>query len=159
MSRGAGSPATGAFTGTAANAVEVSISGGILSLNRFLMTLQNKRMPLKGFTLGRDREGLRATVLLDCPEEDARRYTTVLAGLEDVKNTEAANDALEVVLLKVSGVGWKESEAAGVSAHESGGTVVASGRPADVAAWISGLEDVEDIVRLGPVARPGNGGD
>lgn len=159
MSRGAESPATGAFTGTAANTIEVSISGGILSLNRFLMSLQNKRMPLKGFTLGRDQKGLRATVLLDCPEEDARRYATFLASLEDVENIEAATDALEVVLLKVSGDGWRESEAAGVAAHESGGTIVASGRPADVAAWLSGLEDVEDVVRLGPVARPGNGGD
>ena len=36
------------------NTLEVRFTGGMLALNRFLMTLQNKRMPVAGFTLGRD---------------------------------------------------------------------------------------------------------
>ena len=54
-------------TGVALNTVEVRFTGGMLALNRLLMTLQNKRMPVAGFTLGRDGEGMRATILLDCP--------------------------------------------------------------------------------------------
>jgi hypothetical protein len=50
---------------------------------------------------------------------------------------------------------------AGITAHvtKPGGTVVASGEPEKVEAWLGSLGDeVEDIVRLGPVARPGDGG-
>lgn len=53
------------------NAVEVRLSGGMLALVRFLMTLQNKRMPVSRFTVGREDgpggEFLRITILLDCP--------------------------------------------------------------------------------------------
>jgi hypothetical protein len=42
-----------------------------------------------------------------------------------------------------------------VAAHESGGTVVASGEPEKVERFLASLgEGVEDTVRLGPVARP-----
>ena len=53
--------------------MEARLSGGMLALVRFLMTLQNKRMPVARFTVGRDRDGLRITLLLDCPPEKARR--------------------------------------------------------------------------------------
>jgi hypothetical protein len=145
---------------TSLNPIEVRLSGGMLALNRFLMTLQNKRMPVAFFTLGRDREGLRATLLLDCPPESARRYTALLSGLEDVEEIGATEETMEVALLKVGGDAWRESAAsAGIGVHEEGNTIVASGEPLVLEAWLAGIsEDLEDVVRLGPVARPGDGG-
>lgn len=142
------------------NTVEVRFSGGMLALNRLLMTLQNKRMPVAGFTLGRDNEGMRATIILDCPPEMARRYTMLLSALEDVHEAIPAEEALEIVLLKTNGESWKESAAQhGIEAHENDGTIVASGSSESIESWLSSMEDdIEDLVRLGPTARPGNGG-
>jgi hypothetical protein len=72
-------------TGATLNTVEVRLSGGILALNRFLMTLQNKRMPVAGIKVEGDAGGTDITVQLDCPEETARRYATLLESLEDVE--------------------------------------------------------------------------
>ncbi len=142
------------------NTLEVRFTGGMLGLNRLLMTLQNKRMPVAGFALGRDVDGMRATILLDCPPEMARRYTMLLSNLEDVHEAIPAEEGLEVVLLKTRGEGWKDSAARHrVEAHENAGTIVASGRPEKIEGWLSNIkDDVEDLVRLGPAARPGNGG-
>ncbi len=145
----------------ALNPIEVRISGGMLALVRFLMTLQNKRMPVAHFTVGRDTEALRVTILLDCPPESARRYLTLLSALEDVEEIEASEETMEVALLRVRDGGcWDESAArSGVVTHEDGGTVVASGEPETLETWLSEIkEDVEDVVRLGPLARPGMGG-
>jgi hypothetical protein len=140
---------------TALNPIELRLSGGLLALNRLIMTFQNKRMPVAGFTVGRDGDALRATILLDCPPETARRYAALLSGLEDVEEIEVTDETMEVALLKTSS--WREPPP-GISAHEEGGTVVASGAPERMEAWLGSLE-VEDIVRLGPVARPGDGGE
>jgi hypothetical protein len=147
-------------TDTALNPVEVRLTGGMLALNRFLMTLQNKRMPIASFTVGRDGGGMRATILLHCPPESARRYATLLSALEDVEEIEAARDTVEVALLKVRGENWRESAArAGIETHEDGETVVASGEPEKLEAWLAGMKDeLEDVVRLGPMARPGDEG-
>jgi hypothetical protein len=147
-------------TDTALNPVEVRLTGGMLALNRFLMTLQNKRMPIASFTVGRDGGGMRATILLDCPPESARRYATLLSALEDVEEIEAARGTVEVALLKVRGENWRESAArAGIETHEDGETVVASGEPEKLEAWLAGMKDeLEDVVRLGPMARPGDEG-
>ena len=141
------------------NTLEVRFTGGMLALNRFLMTLQNKRMPVAGFTLGRDDDGMRATILLDCAPEMARRYTMLLSALEDVYEVTPVDEGLEVALIKSNG-DWREAaERNGVEAHENDGTVVASGKPEELENWLSELGDgVEDIVRLGPMVRPGNGG-
>ena len=105
---------------TILNPIEVRLSGGMMALNRFLMTLQNKRMPVAFFTVGRDRGGMRATLLLDCPPETARRYTALLSGLEDVEEIEATEDTMEVALLKVGGDAWRESAAsAGIGARRN----------------------------------------
>ncbi len=146
---------------TALNPIELRLSGGMLALNRLIMTFQNKRMPVAGFTVGRDGEALRATILLDCPPETARRYAALLSGLEDVEEIELASETVEVVLLERGGDGWRETAPrAGISAHEAGATVVAAGDPEKMEAWLATLgDDVEDIVRLGPVARPGDGGE
>jgi hypothetical protein len=142
------------------NPIEVRLKGGILALNRFLMTLQNKRMPVASFTIGRDGNGMRATMLLDCPPENAQRYTALLSALEDVEEIGAANVTTEVALLKMESEAWRESAArAGIRIHEDGNTLVASGEPEKMEAWLTEVsDDLEDLVRLGPVARPGNGG-
>ena len=147
-------------TDTALNPVEVRLAGGMLALNRFLMTLQNKRMPVASFTVGRDGDGMRATILLDCPPESARRYATLLSALEDVEEIEATEETMEIALLKVRGETWKDSAArAGIWVHEDGDTVVASGEPEKLEAWLAGMKDeLEDVVRLGPMARPGDEG-
>ena len=149
-------------TDTALNPVEVRLAGGMLALNRFLMTLQNKRMPVASFTVGRDgADGMRATILLDCPPESARRYATLLSALEDVEEIEAAEETMEVALLKLRGASWRESAArAGIGIHEDGETVVASGEPEKLEIWLTEMKDeLEDVVRLGPMVRPGDGGD
>jgi hypothetical protein len=144
---------------TVLNPIEVRLSGSLLALNRLIMTFLNKRMPVAGFTVGRDAGGMRATILLDCPPETARRYAALLSSLEDVEEIELSEETVEVVLLETDGNGWRESASrAGISAHEAGGTIVASGDPEKMEAWLGSLE-VEDIVRLGPVARPGDGGE
>ena len=143
---------------TALNPIELRLSGGMLALNRLIMTFQNKRMPVAGLAVGRDAEGMRATIVLDCPPETARRYAALLSGLEDVEGLDLSGDTIEVALLETKVECWRESAArAGIEAHEEGGTVVASGDPERMEAWLGSLE-VEDIVRLGPVARPGDGG-
>ena len=147
---------TQSATGMTLNTIEVRFTGGMLALNRFLITLQNKRMPVAGFTLGREAKptGMRATIVLDCPPESALRYTAVLSALEDVQEAGPA-DGLEVVLLRVAGDWGGAAERAGVAAHESGGMVVASGETEKVETFLASLDDrLEDIVRLGPVARP-----
>ncbi len=102
---------------------------------------------------------MRATILLGCPPESARRYATLLSALEDVAEVEAASEMVEVALLKIGG-GWREPAAhAGIGIHEDGDMIVASGEPDKLEAWLAGIEeDLEDVVRLGPVARPGDRG-
>jgi hypothetical protein len=145
-------------TGVALNTIEVRFTGGMLALNRLLMTLQNKRMPVAGFTLGRAGDRMRATILLDCQPESALRYTALISALEDVSEAGSA-ETIEVVLLETSR-DWREpAERSGIEAHEDGGTVVASGAPEEVDAFLAALGDgVDDVVRVGPVARPESGG-
>jgi hypothetical protein len=145
-------------TGVALNTIEVRFTGGMLALNRLLTTLQNKRMPVAGFTLGRDCDGMRATILLDCPPEPALRYTALISALEDVVEAGPA-ESIEVVLIETSR-DWREpAMQTGIEAHEDGGTVVASGEPEKVEAFLAALGDSsEDVVRLGPVARRDSGG-
>jgi hypothetical protein len=141
-------------TGVTLNTIEVRFTGGMLSLNRLLMTLQNKRMPVAGFTLGRDGDGMRATLLLDCQPESAQRYTALISALEDVSDA-GPTETIEVALIETSGDWRGAAERAGVAAHENAGTVVASGTTEKVEGFLASLGDgVEDVVRLGPVARP-----
>ncbi len=141
-------------TGVATNTIEVRFTGGMLAMNRLLMTLQSKRMPVAGFTLGRDGEGMRATILLDCPPELAMRYTALISALEDVQESGPA-ETVEVALIWTQGDWRAAAERSGIEAHESGGMVVASGESEEVEDFLASLgESVEDIVRLGPVARP-----
>lgn len=141
-------------TGVALTIIEVRFTGGMLALNRLLMTLQNKRMPVAGFTLGSDTDGMRATILLDCPSESALRYTALISALEDVREAGPA-ETIEIALIETSRDWRKLAEQSGVEAHEEDGTVVASGEPEKVETFLAALGDgVEDAVRVGPVARP-----
>ncbi|HSK86588.1 MAG TPA: hypothetical protein VK902_24770 [Rubrobacter sp.] len=141
-------------TGVALNTIEVRFTGGMLALNRLLMTLQNKRMPVADFTLASDSDGMRATILLDCPSESALRYTALISALEDVREAGPA-ETIEVALIETSRDWRKLAEQSGVEAHEDDGTVVASGGSEEVEAFLTSLgEGVEDMVRLGLVARP-----
>ena len=138
-----------------ASAVEVRITGGIYALNRFLMTLQSKRIPVAGLTVGGNTKAMLVTVLIDSPPETARRYATLLGALEDVEDLRIADETLGVALLKPERDGWRESAARiGVETHEDGDTVVASGSPEVLESWLSEIENGE-ITRLGTVARPG----
>jgi hypothetical protein len=141
-------------TGVVLNTIEVRFTGGMLALNRLLMTLQNKRMPVADFRLASDSDGMRATILLDCPSESALRYTALISALEDVREAGPA-ETIEVALIETSRDWRKLAEQSGVEAHEDDGTVVASGGSEQVEAFLASLgEGVEDMVRLGPVARP-----
>lgn len=141
-------------TGVALNTIEVRFTGGMLALNRLLMTLQNKRMPVAGFTLGSDSDGMRATILLDCPTESALRYTALISALEDVSEAGPAQ-TIEVALLETAADWRAAAERTGIEAHENDGMVVASGGPEKVDGFLAVLgENVEDVVRLGPIARP-----
>jgi hypothetical protein len=143
-------------TGVALNTIEVRFTGGMLALNRLLTTLQSKRMPVAGFTLGNDSIGMRATIMLDCPPESALRYTALISSLEDVREAGPA-ETMEIALIETSR-DWRElAEQSGVKAHEDEGTVVASGEPEKVEAFLAVL-GVEDVVRVGPLARPEAGG-
>ena len=143
-------------TGVALNTIEVRFTGGMLALNRLLTTLQSKRMPVAGFTLGNDSIGMRATIMLDCPPESALRYTALISALEDVREAGPA-ETMEIALIETSR-DWRElAEQSGVKAHEDEGTVVASGEPEKVEAFLAVL-GVEDVVRVGPLARPEAGG-
>ena len=141
-------------TGVALNTVEVRFTGGMLALNRLLMTLQNKRMPVAEFNLGHDQEGMRATILLDCPPEPALRYTAIISALEDV--TEAGpTQTIDVALIETSADWQTAAGRFGVGAHEYEGTVVVTGEQEKVDGFLAALgDDVEDVVRMGPVARP-----
>ena len=141
-------------TGVALNTVEVRFTGGMIALNRLLMTLQNKRTPVAGFTLASDTEGMRATILLDCPPEQALRYTAIISALEDVTEAGPAQ-TMEVALVETAADWRSAAERTGVEAHEDDGTVVVTGEPEKVDGFLAALgDDVEDMVRLGPVARP-----
>ena len=72
-------------TGVAQSTVHVRLAAGILALNRFTMTLQNKRMPVAQIKVdgGADRTSIELG--LDCPQETARRYGVLRESMEDVE--------------------------------------------------------------------------
>ena len=73
-------------TGVASSTVRVRLAAGILALNRFMMTLQNKRMPVADIKVDAGAEGTSIMLGFDCPEETARRYAVLLENMEDVEN-------------------------------------------------------------------------
>ncbi|WP_207956883.1 hypothetical protein [Rubrobacter tropicus] len=82
-------------TGVAQSTVRVGLAPGILALNRFTMTLQNKRMPATEIRVDADAKGTSIEIGLDCPEESARRYAVLLENMEDVRELHFAGAAPE----------------------------------------------------------------
>ncbi|MGH3147510.1 MAG: hypothetical protein ACRDTR_17065, partial [Rubrobacter sp.] len=82
-------------TSVALNTVEVRLASGILALNRFMMTLQNKRMPVVEIELEGDTAVTRIRLGLECPEETARRYAVLLENMEDVEELRFAGSRPE----------------------------------------------------------------
>jgi hypothetical protein len=80
-------------TGVASSTVRVRLAAGILALNRFMMTLQNKRMPVADIRVDADAEGTDIMLGFDCPEETARRYAVLLENMEDVEELHFAGPA------------------------------------------------------------------
>ena len=72
-------------TGVASSTVRVRLAAGILALNRFMMTLQNKRMPVADIKVDATARGTNIELGFDCPEESARRYAVLLENMEDVE--------------------------------------------------------------------------
>src|ERR671917_1325416 len=72
-------------TGVASSTVRVALAPGILALNRFMMTLQNKRMPVADIKVDATARGTNIELGFDCPEESARRYAVLLENMEDVE--------------------------------------------------------------------------
>ena len=141
-----------------ATTLDLRLSGGLYALSRLLTTLLGKRIPVRRLSVASGEGGLRVGLSLGCSEEEARRYATLLGGLEDVEGVEAGAGVLEVAVVHRSegAARWRRSAPrSGLEAHEFGETVVASGEPADVERWLAGIEYSGEVIRLGPVARPG----
>ena len=82
-------------TGVASNTVRVGLAPGILALNRFTMTLQNKRMPVSEIKVDADAKGTSIELGFACPEETARRYAVLLENMEDVRELRFAGGVPE----------------------------------------------------------------
>ncbi len=80
-------------TGVASSTVKVRLKPGILALNRFTMTLQNKRMPVSEVRVDATAGGTGIELGLDCPEDSARRYAVLLENMEDVEELHFAGPA------------------------------------------------------------------
>jgi hypothetical protein len=80
-------------TGVASSTVRVRLAAGILALNRFMMTLQNKRMPVADIGVEADAGGTSIRLGFDCPEDTARRYAVLLENMEDVEELHFAGSA------------------------------------------------------------------
>ncbi len=81
--------------GVASSTVRVSLAAGILALNRFMMTLQNKRMPVADIRVDANARGTNIELGLDCPEESAQRYAVLLENMEDVEELRFAGPTPE----------------------------------------------------------------
>jgi hypothetical protein len=82
-------------TGVASSTVRVRLAPGILALNRFMMTLQNKRMPVADIEVDATARGTSIELGFGCPEESARRYAVLLENMEDVEELHFAGPAPE----------------------------------------------------------------
>jgi len=105
-------------TGVACSTVRVRLAVGILALNRFTMTLQNKRMPVADIKVDASAEGTSIELGFDCPEENARRYAVLLENMEDVEELHFAGPAPDG--RKESPVGYEGRRFRSVGNSETG---------------------------------------
>jgi hypothetical protein len=102
----------------ASSTVRVRLAAGILALNRFMMTLQNKRMPVADIKVVATARGTNIRLGFDCPEESARRYAVLLENMEDVEELHFAGPAPDV--RKDSPVGYDGRRFRSVENSETG---------------------------------------
>jgi hypothetical protein len=105
-------------TGVASSTVRVRLAAGILALNRFMMTLQNKRMPVADTRVDATARGTNIELGFDCPEETARRYAVLLENMEDVEELHFAGPAPDG--RKESPVGYEGRRFRSVENSETG---------------------------------------
>jgi hypothetical protein len=105
-------------TGVASSTVRVRLAAGILALNRLMMTLQNKRMPVADIGVEADAGGTSIRLGFDCPEDTARRYAVLLENMEDVEELHFAGPAPDG--RKESPVGYEGRRFRSVGNSETG---------------------------------------
>ena len=137
-------------TGVASSTVRVSLAAGILALNRFMMTLQNKRMPVADIKVDANAGGTSIRLGFDCPEESARRYAVLLENMEDVEELHFAGPTPEG--RKESSVEYGGRRFRSVENSASGevgpGTVFAYRQDGDVVSATYGGGDVRSGVLI-----------
>ena len=145
-------------TGVASSTVRVRLAAGILALNRFMMTLQNKRMPVADIEVDADAEGTNIKLGFDCPEETARRYAVLLENMEDVEELHFAGPAPDV--RKDSPVGYDGRRFRSVENSETGEvgpeTVFSYGQDGDVVSATYGGGGVRSGVLIATADGEGN---
>ncbi len=121
-------------TGVAQSTVRVRLASGILALNRLMMTLQNKRMPVAQIKVDADPGGTSIRLGFDCPEDTARRYAVLLENMEDVEElhfSEPAPDGRKEFPVGYDGRRFRSVENSGTG-EVGPGTVFAYGQDGDV---------------------------
>jgi hypothetical protein len=145
-------------TGVASSTVRVRLAAGILALNRFMMTLQNKRMPVADIRVDASAEGTGIKLGFDCPEETARRYAVLLENMEDVEELHFSGSAPDG--RKESPVGYDGRRFRSVENSETGEvgpeTVFNYGQDGDVVSATYGGGDVRSGVLIATVDGEGN---
>ena len=145
-------------TGVASSTVRVRLAAGILALNRFMMTLQNKRMPVADVKVDAGAEGTSIRLGFDCPEETARRYAVLLENMEDVEELHFAGPAPDV--RKDSPVGYDGRRFRSVENSETGEvgpeTVFSYGQDGDVVSATYGGGGVRSGVLIATADGGGN---
>ena len=145
-------------TGVASSTVRVRLAAGILALNRFMMTLQNKRMPVADIKVDAGAEGTSIMLGFDCPEETARRYAVLLENMEDVEELHFSGPAPEG--RKESLAGYEGRRFRSVENSETGEvgpeTVFNYGQDGDIVSATYGGGGVRSGVLIATVDNAGN---
>ncbi len=145
-------------TGVASSTVRVRLAAGILALNRFMMTLQSKRMPVADVKVDAGAEGTSIMLGFDCPEETARRYAVLLENMEDVEELHFSGPAPEG--RKESPAGYEGRRFRSVENSETGEvgpeTVFNYGQDGDVVSATYGGGGVRSGVLIATADGEGN---
>ena len=145
-------------TGVASSTVRVRLAAGILALNRLMMTLQNKRMPVADIGVEADAGGTSIRLGFDCTEDPARRYAVLLENMEDVEELHFAGPAPDG--RKDSPVGYEGRRFRSVGDSETGEvgpeTVFDYSQDGDVVSATYGGRGVRSGVLIATVDNEGN---
>ena len=145
-------------TGVASSTVRVRLAAGILALNRLMMTLQNKRMPVADIKVDATAGGTDIELGFDCPEESARRYAVLLENMEDVEELRFSGPEPEA--RRESPVGYGGRRFRSVENSETGEvgpeTVFSYSQDGDVVSATYGGGGVRSGVLIATVDNEGN---